>query len=301
MMNAKTDRLMAGTVILVSFGTGLLSAQPYHFAGGTGEPDDPYQIATAEQLISIGSDPNLLDKHFILLNDIDLDPNLPDGQVFKKALIAPSEDRYYLRGTPFTGTFSGRGHSIRNLTFERPTLMDARDLIGLFGNVGKGGLVCDLSVEDANLKQQGGSSYSPLAAWNEGRIVRCGATGKVVGNGDTGMVAAFNRGEIIDCWAEGEVSGRSDIGGLVGTNHEPPWSGVAFYKGLLEVAGEVHDSYFLIDTDGGGPDNGFGVALTGIQMKQQASFVDWDFDKTWTICEGKDYPRLRWEDVPCEK
>ena len=33
----------------------------YDFAGGTGEPNDPYQIATAEQLCSIGSDPNLLD------------------------------------------------------------------------------------------------------------------------------------------------------------------------------------------------------------------------------------------------
>ena len=35
------------------------------FAGGTGEPNDPYQIATADQLISIGSDPNLLDKHYL--------------------------------------------------------------------------------------------------------------------------------------------------------------------------------------------------------------------------------------------
>jgi tetratricopeptide (TPR) repeat protein len=30
------------------------------FAAGTGEPNDPYQIATAEQLISIGSDPNFV-------------------------------------------------------------------------------------------------------------------------------------------------------------------------------------------------------------------------------------------------
>ncbi len=33
-----------------------LSAHAYEFAGGTGEPSDPYQIATAGQLISIGSD-----------------------------------------------------------------------------------------------------------------------------------------------------------------------------------------------------------------------------------------------------
>ncbi|RPJ32894.1 MAG: hypothetical protein EHM35_11060, partial [Planctomycetaceae bacterium] len=217
-MNAKINGLMARTVVLLSFWASLLYAQPYQFAGGTGEPNDPYQIATAEQLISIGSDPNLLDKHFILLNDIDLDPNLPGGRAFTQAVIAPSEDRYYLKGTPFTGTFSGHGHSIKNLTFERASLMDIRDFIGLFGNVAKGGLVSDLKVEDANLKQHGGSYYSPLAAWNEGRIVRCGVTGKIDGNGGAGMVAGFNRGEIIGCWAEGDVSGRGDIGGLVGFN-----------------------------------------------------------------------------------
>lgn len=33
------------------------------FAGGTGEPNDPYKIATAEQLPAIGSDPGFLDMH----------------------------------------------------------------------------------------------------------------------------------------------------------------------------------------------------------------------------------------------
>ena len=34
-------------------------------------------------------------------------------------------------------------------------------------------------------------------------------------------------------------------------------------------------------------------------MKQQASFVGWDFANTWTICEGLGYPRLQWEAVDC--
>ena len=34
-------------------------------------------------------------------------------------------------------------------------------------------------------------------------------------------------------------------------------------------------------------------ALTTKQMKQQASFQSWDFDKIWTIQEGVDYPKLR--------
>lgn len=59
------------------------------YSGGTGEPNDPYQIATAAHLTSIGSNPDLLDKHFVLIDDIDLDPNLPGGQVFTQAIIAP--------------------------------------------------------------------------------------------------------------------------------------------------------------------------------------------------------------------
>lgn len=65
------------------------TSSAYNFAGGTGEPNDPYQIATAEQLLSIGSDPNLLDKCFILVNDIDLDPNVTGIGPFTQALIAP--------------------------------------------------------------------------------------------------------------------------------------------------------------------------------------------------------------------
>jgi hypothetical protein len=59
--------------------------------------------------------------------------------------------------------------------------------------------------------------------------------------------------------------------------------------------GTIAGSYFLSAADDGGPDNGLGVALTGLQMKQRASFVDWDFENTWTIREDEDYPRLWWE------
>jgi hypothetical protein len=47
------------------------------YSGGTGEPNDPYQIATAADLIALGETPDDYDKHFLLTADIDLDPNLP--------------------------------------------------------------------------------------------------------------------------------------------------------------------------------------------------------------------------------
>jgi hypothetical protein len=70
------------------------------YSGGTGEPNDPYQIATAADLIALGETPADYDKHFILTADIDLDPNLPGGKVFSKAVIAP--------GTLHAGFFQGR-------------------------------------------------------------------------------------------------------------------------------------------------------------------------------------------------
>ena len=42
------------------------------YNGGTGEPNDPYLIYTAEQLNTIGAEPNDWDKHFMLEANIDL-------------------------------------------------------------------------------------------------------------------------------------------------------------------------------------------------------------------------------------
>ena len=64
------------------------------YSGGTGEPNDPYQIATAADLIALGETPDDYDKHFILTADIDLDPNLPGRKVFDKAVIAPDTNRH---------------------------------------------------------------------------------------------------------------------------------------------------------------------------------------------------------------
>ena len=60
------------------------------------------------------------------------------------------------------------------------------------------------------------------------------------------------------------------------------------------ASGSIANCYFLDPNDGGGPDNGYGEPLTDIEMKQQASFLDWDFNGVWAICEGTNYPRLIW-------
>ena len=312
------------------------------FAGGSGQANDPYQIATAEQLVSIGSEPNMLDNHFLLVNDIDLDPNLPGGCVFTKAVIAHGQvpvgrSQWHV----FFGSFDGNGHSIKNLT-----IYGTGDSLGLFGSIGGGVRIQNLGLENVliigthNLYNLGGlAGYSRSGSINNcyvtgsisggdncefigglagsvvagtitncytnvdvsagedahnlgglvgyfatGRIVNCYATGGVSGglySENLAGLVGVNGSNISDCYAAGNVSGgedSNDLGGLVGWN----W-----------LQSSINNCYFITPFDGGGPDNGVGVSLTEQQMKQQASFIDWDFDYTWIISEGSSYLALR--------
>lgn len=215
------------------------------FAGGTGEPADPYLIATAEQLLSIGNDKELLEKHFRLVDDIDLDPSVPGGQVFADAVIAYGSDPYASGRRKFTGRLYGDGHAIRNLTIDNTE----GQFHGLFGYIGSGGRVYDLNLEGVRIAS--GGRAGALAGRSDGSIVNCSASGSITGGdhsswlggliginagGITGSrtdvhvacgvggflvggLTGLHRGRIINCSATGSVSGGNNafhLGGLVG-------------------------------------------------------------------------------------
>lgn len=127
-----------------------------------------------------------------------------------------------------------------------------------------------------------------INSYSKGSVTSDIVWGNVESHFFGGLVGA-NDGEIITCYSSSQVFGtrRSfTVGGLLG------------YDGWDSI---VTDSYFLAEDRGGGPDNGQGQSFTDVQMRTQASFVGWDFDEVWMICEGKDYPRLRWEGVQCQE
>jgi len=188
-----------------------LTAPGYGFAGGTGEPNDPYQIATAEDLIGLGADPNLWDSHFVLVADIDLDPNLPGRRAFGDAVIAPdtSGEVGGHGGDHFSGVLDGRGHAIHNLRIEGTYGYDA----GLFGKLS--GLVRDLHLRDVVVS---GSPCGAMAGLNlRGTILRCSVTGRISGTEDVGgMVGSHWDASLVQCECEVQVSGDRSIGGMVG-------------------------------------------------------------------------------------
>jgi len=186
------------------------------FAGGTGEPADPYLIATAQQLVSIGNDSDLLTKYYRLIDDIDLDPNRPDGAVFTKAVIASSKSPYTSRRSKFTGRLYADGHAIRNLT------IDSEDgqYLGLFGYIGSGGRVYDLALEAIRIR--GAARMGALAGYSEGSLVNCSATGSIEAGDESSWVGGLigiNAGGLSGCYADVAIGGgprSSMLGGLVG-------------------------------------------------------------------------------------
>jgi hypothetical protein len=196
---------------------------PYSFESGTGEPYDPYEISNAEQLMQIGSDLSLMKKSFILTDDIDLDPNLPGGRIFRKAIIAHSVDEDWSNQSyplviraggvavaVFQGTFTGNGHSIRNMTIDTPS----GKCIGLFGYVGNDAVINDLRIENARVV--GEQHVGLLAGINFGTISYCSCSGSISGNDKVGGLIGTSRGLVACCQSKTCVTGKQIVGGLIG-------------------------------------------------------------------------------------
>ena len=98
------------------------------FAGGSGTPEDPWQVASAEQLDAMRED---LTAHYALVEDVDLSgfENWEPIGSFQSLSDAPEDAEVPHPDFAFTGTFEGGGHKISNLTVESASPMG----VGLFG------------------------------------------------------------------------------------------------------------------------------------------------------------------------
>ena len=200
------------TLLITIFSLSLPAYAQY--SGGRGGPNDPYQIATAEDLMLLGEMPEDYDKHFILIADIDLDPNLPGRKVFDRAVIGG-----------FCGIFDGNSHIIKNMHCSK----------GLFKSLSKGAKISDLGIIDANVQwpsdDVGTLAVGILASSSEGRpagrrreygIIRvnnCYTSGIVRGENSVGGLIGWSEGTIImNCYSTSKVYGEGKVGGLVGYN-----------------------------------------------------------------------------------
>jgi hypothetical protein len=229
MTTARNSRILRTIPLLIAICLISFPARA-KYGGGTGEPNNPYQIATAEDLMLLGESPEDYDKHFILTADIDMDPNLPGGKVFDKAVIAPDTDpaKQIFQGISFTGVFDGNWHTILHLT------VNGVSYLGLFGQLDSEAEVRNLGVVDVNITGSG-DYIGALVGFNSGLIATSYSTGTVSGDQRVGGLTAGNYGSITMSYSTCTVTGDLGVGGLVGDNYDS--SSITTSYGMGTVSG----------------------------------------------------------------
>ncbi|SDI61912.1 GLUG motif-containing protein, partial [Propionivibrio dicarboxylicus] len=191
--------------------------------------------------------------------------------------------------------FDGGGYVVSNLNVMLPN-----SNVGLIGWLSPNSTVSNLGVS-GNVTGQG--NVGGLVGANQGTINASYSTATVTsleGGGSVGGLVGFNRGSIGDSYAIGSVTGYNAVGGFVGDNfggtiNTSYSSGavtcrVSYCGGFGGIStGSINNSYLDVEASGLGATNGV-IGLTTVQMKQQSSFVGFDFNNVWRISEGVSAP-----------
>jgi hypothetical protein len=260
------------------------------YSGGNGSQSQPYQIRNPGDWQELMTTSNDWSRYFILTADVNL----------AGVTLTPVGNE----STKFGGVFDGNHNIISNVVINQPS----SNKVGLFGWVGNSGQIRNLGVENVNMT--GSICVGGLVGYNDGDVNNCYSMGLVSGSSDVGGLVGYNDYSMSNCYSTGAVTGGDNswyLGGLVGyndysmsncysTGSVSGGSGSDYVGGLVGYNdGTISNCYFLVTS---GMDNGNGTPLTDEQMKQQSSFVSWDFNAVWHICETTNYPKLKWQIVP---
>jgi The GLUG motif/Listeria-Bacteroides repeat domain (List_Bact_rpt) len=286
------------------------------FAGGDGNPGNPYQIDTPEGLDAIRLN---LAAEYELIADIDLNVS-PYNSGLGWEPIGGST-------TPFTGILNGNSHRILNLYINR-----VGNDVGLFGMT-NGAFIEKVGLENVDVTGTG-QNVGALAGRTDslatdnyfdnyamGTVTGGDQTGGLIGrsaiavikgsfadvtvNGANmvGGLVGYSTADVADSYATGDVSGLDSVGGLVGnlfggsvlTSYAAGFvSGLTNRGGLAGLSsGVITDSYY--DTDTTGQSSLEAIGLATALMLDSGNFGGWDFATIWQIDEGVSYPYLQWQ------
>ena len=214
-------------------------------ADGSGAPDDPYLIYTAQELYDYlgGGKTDNLDKCFKLMDNIDLS---------EYSSWTPIGEYYY---PPFSGTFDGNGYTI-TVNFS-----SGSQYAGLFGyNTGK---IKNLGVDGS---VEGASTAGGIAGANAGTIENCYNSADITGPAAGGIAGEnMQDGTIQYCYNTGDVTGTDYSGGIAGASlmafvmychnvgvisvNNPDPLGASFYGSIIgyNLQSGVYNCYYNFD------------------------------------------------------
>ena len=305
-------------------GQRLAAVQLSDFLTGAGTASRPFTIQTADDLQAIGLFPCEWDKHFVLEADIDMSEYTGSDFNVIGAIGA----------FPFSGVFDGKGHTIMNFQY----VSDGATYLGLFGYVaGANAQIKGLGLIDVKI-DGGKSCYAGalVAYLRQGSVSHCYADGGMVsGDVRAGGLIGTNNGVVTNCYCQCDVLSDDAVGTSLTPREGPPMERAVnfrlrprYYAGGLvgqntgiitncystgrvyggespggligSGSNNVVASFWDIETSGR-LDSSAGLGKTTAEMQQAETFATWGLcgnENIWTIDEGRDYPRLRWQDEP---
>lgn len=297
----------------------------HKFAAGNGTETDPYIITTAAQLDEVRNFPNAC---FELGNDIDLSSYLNsstygwkpidffhgkfDGKKHTIKGLWINFNHYPFSG--FVGLFASvkgsdyyKRASISNLfvNISDKGIKGGEDIGGICGYLSYGNIEnCMVTGDISGDSNVGGlvgycSTHSSISQCvSSGNITAtCGYVGGISGYGECYIENSYSianvKAQDLDMYPEYGIGGYAKncyFAGTVSVTDDCYWCPFGVYLSNCYYDSEKTG---ITTPEGIVTTSPVAKALTTKEMKQQASFQGWDFDKIWTIEEGVDYPKLR--------
>ena len=187
--------------------------------GGSGTAEDPYQITGAAELIWL--------RDAVNAGEANTCAELRQDVEYVDEVWTPVGTSEH----PYTGTFSGNGHTIR-------VWLDGWGQ-ALFGYIGAGAKLTDIAVQKHQSKNYSISASAPLARSNAGTITRCRYSGGITAKDSLGGLVYTNSGTIEACCV---YAGRLNRGSRI-EMYYGGWAGGIAY----ENTGTIANSYFYGD------------------------------------------------------
>lgn len=238
------------------------------------DPNSAITISSYQDMLTYlvnTDDATDLTKNYALSADIDL------SDVFWSGMIGAGTEG----DGAFTGTFDGRGHTLKNVAGG-----NAAANFGLFKKIGEGGEVKNLAIEIRAERMYVGNDSAVLASVNDGLIENVMISGEIMGtNANVAGFVCLNNGTIRNSVSfvkvlQSESTEPAGVNAVAKTN-----------DGTIEnvfVDKEVTGASHLLSAADAALD---AYCLASAEMKSAATYAD--FDQTiWTITEGQ-YPALK--------
>ena len=143
----------------------------------------------------------------------------------------------------YTGTFDGGNYTITGLT-----VTGSDQYAGLFGRIGSGGKVKDVTLKDVKIESKHDvGSAGGVAGWSYGNIENCSVSGSVSGSGsssDVGGVVGYQMGgSITGCSSSATVKGTQRAGGMAGATNSGATLTACYATGDVTLESSGPDTY----------------------------------------------------------